>query len=108
LFSSLWARTPSYARDILRTSHREVRELVARHLVATGEVDKANIRPPLRTLSPAPRRELYCNTIQKDEVDEYAQMVRHSVELLRDHVDDGDREELLVSLTVSECRIGAE
>jgi len=89
-------------------SHREVRELIARHFVSNGEVDKAIYDHLFELYLKRREADFSAASFDKSEVDQYAEMVRHSVELLRDHVDEADREELLVSLTVSECRTGAE
>jgi uncharacterized protein (UPF0332 family) len=85
-------------------SHREVRELVARHLVGTGEVDKAIYEHLVELYHRRRDADFSAAVFDRGRVDEYAEMVRDSIELLKDHIDDGDREELLVSLTVFDGR----
>lgn len=83
-------------------SHREVRELVARHLVSTGEVDKALYDHLSELYRRRQDADFTTTRFNKNEVDQYAELVRHGIELLKDHVDDGDRKELLALLSVSD------
>jgi uncharacterized protein (UPF0332 family) len=81
-------------------SHREVRELMARHFITTGEVDRTVYDHLFQLYHRRRDADFAAAVFDKGRVDEYAEMVRESVELLRDHVDDGDREELLALLSV--------
>ncbi|OPY00290.1 MAG: hypothetical protein A4E60_02379 [Syntrophorhabdus sp. PtaB.Bin047] len=89
-------------------SHGEVRELMARHFVSSGEVDRIVYDHLFQLYHRRRDADFSAATFGKNEVDDYAQRVRHSIGLLGVYVDEKDREELLVSLAVSESRIGAE
>jgi hypothetical protein len=88
-------------------SHREVRELM-----------RGISSPPARwtgsyttiSLSYNHRRrdaDFSAATFGKNEVDQYGQRVRESLELLKGHVDDEDREDLLSLLSVGNDGTGA-
>jgi len=83
-------------------AHQEVRELMARHFVSTGEVDQAIYDHLFQLYHRRKDVDFSAASFGKDEVDQYTEMVRHSVELLRDHVDKADREDLLSLLSVSD------
>jgi len=88
-------------------SHREVRELVARHFISTGEVDKAIYEHLFELHHRRRDADFSAATFGKNEVDDYAQRVRDSIDLLRDHVDEADKKELLASLSVGNDSTGA-
>ncbi len=81
-------------------SHREVRELMARHFITTGEVDRIVYDHLFELYHRRRDADFSAAVFDKGRVDQYGQRVRESLELLRNHVDDGDREELLASLVV--------
>jgi uncharacterized protein (UPF0332 family) len=83
-------------------SHGEVRELVARHLVGTGEVDQAIYNHLVELYHRRRDADFAAATFDEGGVDEYTRMVRDSIELLKNHIDDDDRKELLALLSVSD------
>lgn len=83
-------------------SHREVRELMARHFVSTGEVNKVIYEHLFEFYRRRRDAGFAAASFGKNEVDEYAQRVRDSIELLKDHIDETDKEELLALLSVSD------
>jgi len=83
-------------------SHREVRELMARHFVSTGEVNKVIYEHLFELYRRRRDADFAAASFGKNEADEYAQRLRDSVELLKDHIDERDREELLSLLSVSD------
>jgi len=83
-------------------SHREVRELMARHFITTGEVDRIVYDHLFELYHRRRDADFSAATFGKNEVDQYGQRVRESLELLKGHVDDEDREDLLSLLAVSD------
>ncbi len=83
-------------------SHREVRELMARHFITTGEVDRIVYDHLFELYHRRKDADFSAATFGKNEVDQYGQRVRESLELLKGHVDDEDREDLLSLLSVSD------
>jgi|GEM_PF-717312 len=83
-------------------SHREVRELMARHFITTGEVDRIVYDHLFELYHRRKDADFSAATFGKNEVDQYGQRVRESLELLKGHVDDEGREDLLSLLAVSD------
>lgn len=83
-------------------SHGEVRELMARHFISTGEVDQAIYDHLVELYHRRRDADFAAAVFDKGRVDEYARMVRDSIELLKNHIDDDDRKELLALLSVSD------
>jgi uncharacterized protein (UPF0332 family) len=88
-------------------SHREVRELMARHFITTGEVDRIVYDHLFELYHRRRDADFSAATFGKNEVDQYGQRVRESLELLKGHVDDEDREDLLSLLSVGNDGTGA-
>lgn len=88
-------------------SHREVRELMARHFITTGEVDRIVYDHLFELYHRRKDADFSAATFGKNEVDQYGQRVRESLELLKGHVDDEDREDLLSLLSVCNDGTGA-
>jgi len=83
-------------------SHREVLELIARHFVSSGEVDKTVYEHLSELYDRRRDADFSAASFDRGRVDEYEHKVRDSIEVLKDHIDDEDREELLASLAVSD------
>jgi uncharacterized protein (UPF0332 family)/predicted nucleotidyltransferase len=81
-------------------THREVRELMARHFITTGEVDRIVYDHLFQLYHRRRDADFSAAVFDKGRVDQYAQMVRDSIGFLREHIDEADREELLASLAV--------
>lgn len=83
-------------------SHGEIREFMARHFVSTGEVDKAIYNHLFQLYHRRRDADFTAAVFDKGRVSEYAQGVCDSIDLLRDHIDDEDIEELFSLLSVSD------